>query len=219
MEEPSGRKSGAITNTRLSHEIHRLANSLLGAVDRDSISAESLALFRDFVVANLRHHHETEGGWPWSQILSASPETGHLLDDLSLKHERLEAAVDRFAGAEVGGQTAGSNSAALGRGPEGVPRSDTAVLRVAAIEVRDDAHLHLVHEEPVLFPAPSDHTTPDQWDELSRRVIKFSRTVAGHLTIGLSEEVGMPEATHSALVNMPENLRRNAKRTNAGAAA
>lgn len=205
--------------TRLSHETHRLANSLLGAVERDSVPAESLALFQDFVVANLRHHHETEDAWLWPQILPASPGTGHLLHELSLKHERLEAAVDRFAGAEVGGQTAGSNSAALGRGPEGAPGSDPAVLRVAALEARDNAHLHLAHEEPILFPALGDHITSDQWDELSRRMIKSSPTVAGHLTNGLSEEVGMPEAVHSALVDMPENLRRDAKRTNAGAAA
>ncbi|MBC7267106.1 MAG: hemerythrin domain-containing protein [Streptomyces sp.] len=207
VEEPSGRESRAITETRLSHEMHRRATSLLlDAVDRDSVPAESLALFRDFVVTNLRHHHETEDAWLWPQILSASPETGHLLDELSLEHKRLEAALDRLAGAEVSRKTA-SNSAAPGGGPENAPRSGLAALRAAALEVRDEVHLHLEHEEPILFPALRDHITPDQWDEFSRRVIESSPTVAGHLTIGLFEEVGTPAEVQSALVNMPENLR------------
>lgn len=82
-----------------------------------------------------------------------------------------------------------------------------AARRAAALEVRDNVHLHLEYEEPVPFPASLDHITPDQWDEFSRRVTDSSPTVAGDLTVGLFEEVGTPEAGHSALVNMPENLR------------
>lgn len=96
MEENPRHESRAALETRLSHEMHRVATNLLvDAADRASVPTESLALFRDFVLANLRHHHESEDAWLWPQVLSASPDTGELLDALSREHERLEAALDR----------------------------------------------------------------------------------------------------------------------------
>lgn len=205
MEKCSGHTSGAVTETRLTHEMHRLATCLLvDAVDRDSVPTESLALFRDFVVANLRHHHETEDAWLWPLILSAAPGTARLLDELSREHQYLEAALDRLAQAEIHGPTAGDDTAS----PAGRPASGSrTALRAAALEVRDSVRGHLAHEEPVLFPALGDHVTRDQWDDFSRRVIASSPTVAGHLTIGLFEEAGTPEEVRSALVNLPDGLR------------
>ncbi|MER7805458.1 hemerythrin domain-containing protein [Streptomyces parvulus] len=192
VEETSGRESGAITETRLSHEMHRVATALLvDAVDRESVPVESLSVFRDFVVANLRHHHETEDAWLWPQILAAAPETAQPLEELSREHERLEAALDRLAAAEVDERPTGR-----------------AALRAAALEVRESVRLHLEHEEPVLFPALRDRITPEQWDAFSRRVIASAPMVAGHLTIRLFEEVGTPEEVSSALANLPEDLRR-----------
>ncbi|MFJ9623280.1 hemerythrin domain-containing protein [Streptomyces sp. NPDC101181] len=169
--------------------MHRVATGLLvDAAVRESVPTESIALFRDFVVANLRHHHETEDAWLWPQILMAAPETAGPLKELSREHERLEAALDRLAAVEI--DTPAGRSA----------------LREAALDVRDSVTVHLEHEEPVLFPALRDHVTSEEWDAFSRRVIESSPTVAAHLTIGLFEEVGTPEEVRSALANLPEGL-------------
>ncbi|MEV1045758.1 hemerythrin domain-containing protein [Streptomyces sp. NPDC049916] len=183
--------SRADVETRLSHGMHRVATSLLvDASDRASVPAENLAVFRDFVVANLRHHHESEDAWLWPMILSAAPEQSQVFDELSREHERLDTALDRLAQAEV----------------DGGPRTGRPALRDAAVEVRDSVHAHLEHEESVLFPALRDHITPDRWEAFSRRVIASSPTVAGHLTIGLFEEVGTPEEVRAALATMPEDV-------------
>lgn len=213
METAAHHGSIAIMETRLVHETHRLATGLLAdAAGRPSIPSESLAQLRDFLVVNLRHHHETEDEWLWPQIVAAAPDTKHALHKLSEEHERLDIALDRLAAATVtGAETAGDAEGATGhrdsQGQDSVNGDDRPALRQAAVEVRDSVRDHLTHEEPVLFPALRDHITPAQWKEFSQQVIATTPPVAGHLMIGFLDEVGTPAEVESMFVNMPQPVR------------
>lgn len=186
----------AVVETRLAHETHRLATGLLvDAGGRSSVPCQALAQLRDFLVANLRHHHETEDAWLWPLIAAAAPDTTVALDELGEEHEHLDIALDRLAAVDLTG--------AEDHGGESMSSGGRHALREAAVAVRDSVRDHLAHEEPILFPALRQHITPVQWEEFAQRVIATTPPVAGHLMIGFLDEVGTPAEVASMLVNMP----------------
>ncbi|MDT0467089.1 MULTISPECIES: hemerythrin domain-containing protein [Streptomyces] len=183
----------AVVETRLVHEVHRVATTLLAeAAVRPSVPLSALAQLRDFLVVNLRHHHEAEDQDLWPRIVAAAPATAQALDALSEEHERLDAALDLLA------------AVALSDGAEDGVR---AALREAAVAVRDTQHDHLAHEEPLLFPALRDHVSPAEWADFSQRVIATTPPVAGHLMFGFLDEVGSPAEVELVLAGLPEPVR------------
>jgi hemerythrin-like domain-containing protein len=185
----------AIVETRLAHETHRLATGLLvDAIGRSSVPRQVLEQLRDFIVANLRHHHETEDAWLWPLILAAAPDTKNALDELSEEHDHLDRALDRLASVDL--------TATEGPGGESLSGDSRHALRKAAVAVRDSVRDHLAHEEPLLLPALR-RITPAQWEEFAQRVIASTPPVAGHLMIGFLDEAGTPAEVESMLVNMP----------------
>ncbi|MFF9904677.1 hemerythrin domain-containing protein [Streptomyces olivaceus] len=191
--------SQAIVETRLAHETHRLATGLLvDAAGRSTVPRQALAQLRDFAVANLRHHHETEDAWLWPLIVAAAPDTKRSLDELSEEHDQLDSALDRLASVDLtrtedpGGDSGGESTSSDSR----------HALREAAVAVRDSVRDHLAHEEPILLPALR-HVTSAQWEEFAQRVIAETPPVAGHLMIGFLDEAGTPAEVESMLANMP----------------
>ncbi|MGW1887586.1 hemerythrin domain-containing protein [Streptomyces sp. NPDC001970] len=208
----------AVIETRLVHEVHRVATTLLAeAAVRPSMPLGALAQLRDFLVVNLRHHHETEDEDLWPRIVAAAPATEHALDALSEEHERLDAALDLLAAVavsgdevevEVGaGEAVGTGRGSTGVGDGGVVDGVRAALRDAAVAVRDTVHDHLAREEPILFPALRDHVSPAEWEDFSRRVIATTPPVAGHLMVGFLGEVGTPAEVELVLAGLPEPVR------------
>ncbi|MEV1247783.1 hemerythrin domain-containing protein [Nonomuraea sp. NPDC050022] len=66
---PTNTEAVAVTETRLIHEFHRRATTLLSeAALRPSVPLAALAELREFLVKNLRHHHETEDHQLWPMI-------------------------------------------------------------------------------------------------------------------------------------------------------
>ncbi|MDF6040989.1 hemerythrin domain-containing protein [Streptomyces sp. JH14] len=203
----------AVLETRLAHGVHRVATTLLAeAAVRPSVPLRALAQLRDFLVVNLRHHHESEDEDLWPRIVAAVPATALALDELSGEHERLDEALDRLAAVAVSddgtddssGETAGSGA---GQGKGGTGDGVRDALHRAAVAVRDTVHGHLVHEEPILFPALRDHISPAEWAEFSQQVIATTPPVAGHLMIGFLHEVGTPAEVELMLAALPEPVR------------
>ncbi|EXG82780.1 hemerythrin domain-containing protein [Cryptosporangium arvum] len=168
----------AIAETRLLHTMHRAATSLLAeAATRDTSAPAALTELRDFLVAALRHHHESEDDVLWPRLAAA----GAPLADLSAEHDVLDAALDRLAAAAV-------------PGPQ---------LAAAAADVRDLVHQHLDHEEPVLFPALAAHLSDQEWAAFSSAVIASAPPVGLHLNFGFFERVGTPEELAAVAANLP----------------
>ncbi|WP_189697786.1 hemerythrin domain-containing protein [Streptomyces chromofuscus] len=179
----------AVIETRLAHAVHRVGTTLLAeAAIHRSVPLDTLASLRDFLVANLRHHHETEDHDLWPRIVVSAPEVKQALDSLSGEHERLDVALDRLAAVSI-------------RDDEEDVRAE---LRDAAAEVRDTVLEHLAHEEPVLFPALRDHISAAEWTEFARGVIATTPPVAGHLMVGFLDEVGTPAEVELVLAGLPE---------------
>ncbi|MFB7288507.1 hemerythrin domain-containing protein [Actinacidiphila glaucinigra] len=188
----SSQEPMSVIETRLAHEVHRVATALLAeAAVRPSAPLGTLAQLRDFLVVNLRHHHETEDEELWPQIVATSPATADALGDLSAEHERLDEALDALAAVALGDDADAARPA----------------LHEAAAAVRDTVHSHLAHEEPILFPALREHVTPEYWADFSQRVIATTPPVAGHLMIGFLDEVGTPEEVELMLAALPEPVR------------
>ncbi|MFJ4849332.1 MULTISPECIES: hemerythrin domain-containing protein [unclassified Streptomyces] len=184
----------AVIETRLAHQVHRAATTLLAeAALRPSAPLDTLAQLRDFLVVNLRHHHETEDEELWPQIVATAPAAAEGLKGLSEEHERLEDDLDRLAAVALTEDHAGAGA--------------RAELHEAAVAVRDTVHSHLDHEEPILFPALRAHVTPEYWAELSQRVIATAPPVAAHLMFGFIDEVGAPGEVEAMMAVLPEPLR------------
>ncbi|MFJ1974008.1 hemerythrin domain-containing protein [Streptomyces sp. NPDC087903] len=182
-------ESAAIVETRLLHKMHRAATSLLAdATQRDTAPSTALAELRDFLVAALRHHHESEDDVLWPRLTAADPAAGAGLVELGAEHAALDAALDALAAAPV-------------RDDE-----DRAELASAAVTVRDLVHRHLEHEEPVLFPALTAHMSDQAWSEFSRAVIASAPPVGAHLNIGFFEQVGTPAELAVVTANLPQTV-------------
>ncbi|MFG2358694.1 hemerythrin domain-containing protein [Streptomyces sp. NPDC048521] len=177
----------AVTETRLTHELHRRATTLLSeAALRTSVPLEALAELRGYLVKNLHHHHETEDNQLWPLIVDVSPEAAAKLAPLSAEHDRLDAALDALEAAPI------------------TSDADRENLHQAAEAVRVLVHRHLEHEEPILFPALAQHLSPEDWTAFSQQVIATSPTEAAHLTVGFFDEVGKPEEVALILSGLPE---------------
>lgn len=180
---PTAQEPAAIAETRLLHKMHRAATSLLAdAAQRDTVPAGSLAELRDFLVAALRHHHESEDHVLWPQLTAVDPTAGVELADLGPEHDALDAALETLAA---------------------VPVADRTRLVPATAHVRDLVCKHLDHEEPVLFPALAAHMPDDDWAQFSRAVISSAPPVAPYLNIGFLEQVGTPEELAVVGANLP----------------
>ncbi|GAA4571889.1 hemerythrin domain-containing protein [Planotetraspora kaengkrachanensis] len=181
----------AIIETRLAHGMHRTATSLLvEAAGRSTVPSAALAELRDFLVANLHHHHESEDELLWPMITAVEPGAADGLAALGAEHVQLDAVLDALGEVEI---------------CDGV---DRAALREAATAVRDLVHRHLEKEEPLLFPALRDHVSPEAWADFSQKVITTSPTEAAHLMVGFFDEVGTPEEVELALSGLPEAARQ-----------
>jgi iron-sulfur cluster repair protein YtfE (RIC family) len=163
--------------------VHRHATSLLAeAAARPATGAAVLAEFRDFLVAALHHHHESEDADLWPLITAVAPETAGRLADLSTEHDELDACLDALAAAAL---------------------DDRLALEKTAVAVRDLVHLHLEHEEALLLPALRKHVSEEAWEEFSNKVIVTSPPTGAHLMVALFDEVGTPEEVELMLSNLP----------------
>jgi hemerythrin-like domain-containing protein len=143
--------SVGVRETRLVHEVHRRATSLLTeVVTRPGPTA---AAYRDFVAAMLEHHHSCEDRDLWPMLLAAAPHLEGALHELTDEHDVLQDRLDELR--------------AL---PLGTGGSDGAIESVAAA-LRDLVHEHLSHEEPVLFPALDRYMSEAEWDGFSMRAV------------------------------------------------
>jgi hemerythrin-like domain-containing protein len=179
--EPMG-----VMETRLAHTVHRTATVLLAEASGQA-EAAPLTELRDFLVAALRHHHETEDHILWPRLTTAAPEAAARLESLSEEHDALEAALETLAAAPVNGER--------------------DQLTAAAVAVRDLVHKHLEHEEPILFPVLRDHMPDDEWTAFSQQVIASAPPTGGHLMIGLLDEAGTPDQVAAVLANLPEPVK------------
>ncbi|OLT16442.1 hypothetical protein BJF78_14280 [Pseudonocardia sp. CNS-139] len=175
-----------VTETRLVHDVHRVATAMLvRAALRPATPPEPFAEVRAFLVATLRHHHETEDGRLWPLLLAADPQLATWLDALSGQHEELDAALDALACAPL---------------PDG-----TAPLELsgAATAVRDLVHAHLDLEEALLLPAVRAHLGAAEWEEFSAAVVATSPADGAHLMVGFLDRVAGPQAVRLALRHLP----------------
>ena len=181
-----GSESAAVVETRLLHKMHRAATSLLAeATQNPATPPAALEELRDFLVAALRHHHESEDEVLWPQLTAADPAAAAGLAELAAEHEALDASLDALAVAPVRDVT------------------DRAVLIAAAVAVRDLVHTHLDHEEPMLFPALAAHLSDEAWAQFSRAVIASAPPTGAHLNIGFFEQVGSPVELEVVTANLP----------------
>ncbi|MGW3247438.1 hemerythrin domain-containing protein [Streptomyces sp. NPDC001070] len=211
MTKDAPEHSPAVVATRRAHQVHRVATTLLAeAAVRPSVPLGDLAQLRDFVVAKLRHHHETEDNDLWPRIVSAAPATEHALAALSEEHERLDVALDRLASVNLSGngvddgagETAGTGRGGTGLGDGGVAERTRAALRNTAVAVRDNVHDHLAHEEPVLIPALRDHISPAEWQEFAQRVGATTPPVVRDLLDGFLDKQGGPAKVEVLLASL-----------------
>ncbi|WP_323747192.1 hemerythrin domain-containing protein [Catenulispora pinisilvae] len=193
--QDASEQSTAVIDTRLTHEVHRVATTLLAeAAVETSVPPAALLALRDFLVASLRHHDQAEDDDLWPRIIAVAPDTADTLHALSAEHEQLKAALDALS--DVAMTVGGAASEA-----------DRTALRQAAIAVRDLVHEHLAHEEPILLPALREHISPAAWDEFTQKVISTAPPVGGHLMIGFLTEVGTPAEVEAVLAGVPEPMR------------
>ncbi|MGK5737883.1 hemerythrin domain-containing protein [Micromonospora sp. URMC 103] len=176
----------SVIETRLTHDTHRRATTLLAeAATRPAADVAALTELRDFLVATLRHHHESEDHDLWPLIEAAAPGTAKPLEDLSDEHDALDRALDALAAAPV------------------TAESDRSELATAAAAVRDLVHRHLEHEEPLLFPALRTHITPEAWEAFALKVIATTPPAGAGLLIGLFDEVGTEAEVELILSALP----------------
>src|SRR5258707_8791879 len=91
LQEPQ-----SVIETRLTHDMHRHATSLLAeAAARPSADWAALGELRDFLVATLHHHHESEDRALWPLIAATAPGVASQLGDLSAEHDQLDASLDQ----------------------------------------------------------------------------------------------------------------------------
>ena len=82
---PRTEESPAVTETRVVHDTHRRATSLLASAVTDGRSTEGRDELRDLVVTMLRHHHVSEDRDLWPTLVDAAPS---LAGPLALRRAR-----------------------------------------------------------------------------------------------------------------------------------
>ncbi|MER7440388.1 hemerythrin domain-containing protein [Micromonospora avicenniae] len=176
----------SVIETRLTHGTHRQATTLLAeAAIRPNADSAHLTELRDFLVATLRHHHESEDNDLWPLIESVAPGTSEPLNALSDEHHALDDALDALEAAPVPAD------------------GDRRELAAAAATVRDIVHTHLSHEEPLLFPALEAHVSPEAWEAFALKVIATTPPAGASLLVGFFDEVGTPEEVAMILSALP----------------
>jgi hemerythrin-like domain-containing protein len=179
----------AVVETRVVHDSQRRATSLLvDVVSQPGAPAEAVLELRDYVVAALQHHHESEDHDLWPRLRAAAPHLAGGLDALSDEHEHLDAALGRLRSAPVD-QPADANAVA------------------AALAVRDLVHEHLAHEEPLLFPALSGHLSDGEWDEFSQQTVASAPHVGLDLLVEMLYESGSDDDVDLILRHLPPAAR------------
>lgn len=187
MNQPAEPRS--VLETRLTHETHRRASALLAeAASSPSADPEALTHLRDFLVATLHHHHESEDHILWPLIEATAPGSSAPLVALGEEHGELERKLRVLAEAPV---------------PAAEPRD---ALAEAARDVRDLVHRHLEHEEPVLFPALREHLTAEQWDEFSLQVVTTTPPVGALLMIGFVNEFATQQELDAMMSGLPATV-------------
>ncbi len=183
-------ESAAVIETRLLHKMHRAAASLLvEAAQSDTAPSAALEELRDFLVAALRHHHESEDDVLWPQLTAADPSAAAGLAELAAEHDALDSSLDALAAVPV------------------QDIDERPALIAAAVAMRDLVHTHLDHEEPMLFPALRAHMSDEAWAHFSRTVIASAPPVGAHLNIGFFEQVGTPAELAVVTANLPQAAR------------
>jgi iron-sulfur cluster repair protein YtfE (RIC family) len=143
-----------------------------------------LTELRDFVVAALRHHHQSEDDALWPICAAVDPALTAGLRDLSTEHDRLDGALDVLDAVAI--------EAGAGRAP----------LTAAAETVRELVQQHLDHEEPVTMPVLG-RLTAAQWAEFSRVVMETTPAAGAYLQIGFMDQVGDPADVATVLAGLP----------------
>ncbi|MEU8662976.1 hemerythrin domain-containing protein [Actinoplanes philippinensis] len=181
MSEPQ-----SVVETRVVHDLHRAATTLLAdATRRPSADPAAVDELRTFLIANLRHHHESEDDRLWPMIERVAPGASAPLAGLTDEHHELDEALDALAAAPLGDPS----------------------LADAAAAVRDTVHRHLDHEEPVLFPALREHVTVADWEEFSAYVMSTAPVAAAHLNVGFFDRVATADEVAMMLSGLPEPVR------------
>jgi hemerythrin-like domain-containing protein len=174
-----------VIEMRLVHDVHRAATSLLAeAAARPDLPPGELGELRDFTVAALRHHHQSEDDALWPICETVDPEVEAALRELSAEHRRLDDALDALEALPV------------------AARAERASLAAAAEEVRELVQQHMAHEEAVTFPSLR-LLTAAQWAEFSRAAMESAPAAGVHLQIGLMDEVGDPGDVAAVFAGLP----------------
>jgi hemerythrin-like domain-containing protein len=190
-----------VIETRIVHNVHRHATSLLADAIRVDAAIDALRELRDFIVPTLHHHHRIEDHDLWPLLVAAAPALSRDLEGLSKDHERLDAALDDLATVDVDKD------------------ADRRRLTAYATTVRDLVHEHLAHEEPILFPALREHVSDQTWDGFSQRAVATAPAEANHLMVGFLEDVGTREEVDLVLRHLPAEAREHLPAMRAQASA
>jgi len=180
----TNQQARAVVETRLVHNVHRGASTLMAEAAARPAAPEALAEVREFLVSQLRSHHESEDRLLWPLIMAKAPELAGPFAELSGEHDRLDAALDALEAAPIG-------------------PSDRTVLAESAVALRDLVHAHLDHEEPVLFPALRDLVTDQESRDFAEQVVAETPNIGPHLLVGFLEQAGTPEETGIILGAIP----------------
>ena len=173
-----------VIETRTVHDVHRAATSLLVETAAHG-PVDELTEFGRFVIGMLLHHHQSEDTDLWPLLIDAAPDLSAAPDGLTREHHLLDGALDALERSEIG------------------EVGDRDRLRGAAIALRDLVHEHLSHEEPILFPALTEHVSEHAWDQFSQRTVATSPPEGNHLMVALLDEVGSPEQVELVLRHVP----------------
>jgi hemerythrin-like domain-containing protein len=173
-----------VRETRLVHEVHRQATSLLAEIESAAGAHRHPAPladeFRDFVAAMLEHHHTREDRDLWPMLVDRAPHLARALDELTGEHDRLQRCLDSIESARGDG-------------------------RAAAL--RDLVHEHLAHEEPMLFPALDRYVRDADWTAFSKRTIASSPRDGVPFLLALIDEVGTADDAELIFRQLPPEAR------------
>src|SRR5271165_3048032 len=93
----------ALLDTRLAHDVFRRATSLLAAAaESNRVPDGPLEELRDFVVAEVRYHHDSEDRLVWPLLEAANPTATAALTGLSAEHQDLACGLELLARVTVG---------------------------------------------------------------------------------------------------------------------
>jgi hemerythrin-like domain-containing protein len=190
----------AVIETRVVHDVHRAATSLLATADVEhAYGIEALAELRRFVTGTLRHHHHGEDADLWPLLARQEPALTAGLRALSAEHAELDTTLDALDSAPID--------------------DDLGALRARAETLRDIVHEHLAHEEPFLFPALREHVSDEAWDEFSQRMVTTSPPEGNHLMLAFLDRVASPAEVDLVLRDLPAEAREHFPAMRAQAAA